>query len=507
MNSAPKWRIVAALTVGFFAALSAAAQDAPAKQDAPVKLDVHWDKLVRVSQTSATLQVVVNPPLRRGTPLHDNAFQALRDLGADYVRYVPWLPYPKLGVAELEPPRDGKTSWDFSLIDPITIDFLEATKGHSVILNFSTIPEWMYKTDKPVAYPADANQVSWDYEQGAELRDASMKEVADYYARLYSWYTQGGFTDEFGKRHESGYHYAIPYWEVLNEVDYEHSMTPEIYTRLYDEIVTAMKAVDPKLEFVGMALASEDNPKFFEYFLDHKNHKPGVPLDFISYHFYATPTSDQNLSVEQFTYFNQADGFLKSVRYIEAIRKRLSAETKTTIDEIGVIDADDQSQGDPGHVTQPIPPAYWNLAGAMYAYVFGELATMGIEVAGESQLVGYPTQFPSVSMVDWNDGKPNPRFRVLQLLHDSFGPGDKIVAGEDVPSNLYLLAFLTRSGKKRALIINKRDRAASISIAGASGGEVRFVDQSTGFGSPGAARLASDELKLGGFSVSVVTLP
>ena len=87
------------------------------------KINVDWAKVLRTSQTSATLQVVVNPPLRRGTPIHDNAFKAVHDLGADYVRYVPWLPYPKLGVAELEPPKDGKTSWDFSLIDPMTIDF------------------------------------------------------------------------------------------------------------------------------------------------------------------------------------------------------------------------------------------------------------------------------------------------------------------------------------------------------------------------------------------------
>jgi len=150
-----------------------------AAQDQTVKVDVHWDKVVRVSQTTSTLQVVVNPPLRRGTPVHDNAHKALRDLGADYVRYVPWLPYPKLGVAELEPPKDGKTSWDFSVIDPMTIDFLEATKGHSVILNFSTIPQWMYKSDKPITYPADPNQVTWDYEQGTELRDPSCKEVAE----------------------------------------------------------------------------------------------------------------------------------------------------------------------------------------------------------------------------------------------------------------------------------------------------------------------------------------
>jgi len=61
--------------------------------------------------------------------MHDGAFNALRDLKADYVRYVPWFPYPKLAVAELDAPDGQKTSWDFSLIDPMTIDFFEATKA------------------------------------------------------------------------------------------------------------------------------------------------------------------------------------------------------------------------------------------------------------------------------------------------------------------------------------------------------------------------------------------
>src|SRR5205823_2096531 len=175
----------------------------------------------------------------------------------------------------------------------------------------------------------------------------SFKEVADYFAGLLAWYTQGGFTDEFGVRHESGYHYSISYWEVLNEVEFEHHMTPETYTRLYDAVVTAMQHVQPQTKFVGMALAIPgQNPGFFEYFLDHKNHKPGVPLDFISYHFYAVPSKDETPEVEQFTYFAQADGFLKTVRYIEAIRKRLSPETKTTVDELGVISADDLAQGE-----------------------------------------------------------------------------------------------------------------------------------------------------------------
>lgn len=254
------------------------------------QIDVQWDKVERVSKTTATLQVVVNPPLRRGSAIHDRVFSELERLGADYVRYVPWLPYPRLAVAELEPPADGKTSWDFSLIDPMTLDFLNATKGHPVILNFSTIPQWMFKTAEPVKYPADADEVAWNYTQGTEMRDPSGKELGDYYARLVSWYANGGFTDEFGQRHESGHHFKIAYWEVLNEPDFEHETTPEQYTARYDAIVAAIREVAPEVRFVGLALADpSSNPRMFEYFLNPQNHRPGIPLDMISYHFYATP--------------------------------------------------------------------------------------------------------------------------------------------------------------------------------------------------------------------------
>lgn len=480
-------------------------------QEQTTTIGVDWSQVVSVSKTAPTLQVVVNPPLRRGTTVHDNAFQSLHDLGADYVRYVPWLPYPRLGVAELEPPQNGKTSWDFSLIDPMTIDFLNATRGHSVILNFSTIPQWMYKTEAPVPYPSDPDQVTWDYEKGTDLRDPSGKEVAAYYARLLSWYTKGGFTDEVGKRHESGYHYSIPYWEVLNEVDFEHHMSPETYTRVYDSVVQAMKQVQPATKFVGMALAAPGRaPEFFEYFLNPKNHQAGVPLDFISYHFYATPTPDESPEAQQYSFFAQADGFLNVVRYVESIRQRLSPQTRTTVDEIGAISADDSAQGEAGHVTKPIPNSYWNLAGAMYAYIFGELSRMGIDVAGESQLVGYPTQFPSVSMVDWQNGKPNARYWTLKLLHDNFSPGDKLVkmtGGDQANPYIYSLAVITPQGKRRVLLVNKRDRAFQVLLPGATGGEEEFVDQMTAFQPPASMRLVSDQLTLSGFAVAVVTLP
>ena len=120
---------------------------------------VDWNTVLLVSRSTPTLQVVVNPMLYRGAPIHDASFAAVKALGADFVRYVPWLPYPKAAVAELEPPSADKTSWDFISIDPVTQDFFAATKGHSTVINFSTIPAWMFKTAKPVAYPDDPGQV------------------------------------------------------------------------------------------------------------------------------------------------------------------------------------------------------------------------------------------------------------------------------------------------------------------------------------------------------------
>ncbi len=498
-------RALVALALGALTPCPALAQPGP---QPPLKVEVSWAKVTSISKTAPTLQVVVNPPLRRGTPVHDNAFQALKELGADYVRYVPWLPYPKLGVAELEPPKDGRTSWDFSLIDPMTIDFLEATKGHPAILNFSTIPQWMVKTEKPVSYPADPDGVTWTYTQGSDFRDPSFQEVADYYARLLSWYTKGGFTDELGRRHESGHHYPVAYWEVLNEIELERNLSPETYVKLYDAVVTAMRAVSPETRFVGLALAFPgQNPQQFEYFLDPKNHKPGVPLDFVSYHFYAVPALDQGPELQAHVFFAQADGFLNTVRYVEQIRKRLSPTTRTTIDEIGAISADDLRQGEPGHVTKPIPASYWNLTSALYAYLFGEMTKIGIDVAGESQLVGYPTQFPSVSMVDWTNGKPNPRFWTLKLLKDNFGPGDKVVETKLESPYLYALGVVKPDGQKRLLLVNKRDRDFELTATGAAGGRVDFVDATTKFDPPGSGKLDSDKLTLRGLAVAVVTLP
>jgi hypothetical protein len=51
---------------------------------------VNWNDHLMMSQTTTTLQVVVNPLLERKSPIHDQVFESLANLEADYVRYVPW---------------------------------------------------------------------------------------------------------------------------------------------------------------------------------------------------------------------------------------------------------------------------------------------------------------------------------------------------------------------------------------------------------------------------------
>src|SRR5208337_4462771 len=108
--------------------IAAGGPAANAQNPAALTVNVDWSNTTIVSRSTPTLQVVTNPMLNPGAPIHDGSFAALKALGAEYVRYVPWLPYPKSAVAELEPPTPDKTSWDFTYIDRVMTDVFRATE-------------------------------------------------------------------------------------------------------------------------------------------------------------------------------------------------------------------------------------------------------------------------------------------------------------------------------------------------------------------------------------------
>jgi hypothetical protein len=138
-------------------------------------------------------------------------------------------------------------------------DFLDATEGHSSIMSFSTQPIWLFKQDAPHIYPDNASLTDWRYSDGTELVDDSMQALGDYYGRLIAWYTDGGFIDEYGRKHTSGFEYNWGYTEIFNEVDAEHHMTVEYYTRTYDAVIQGIRrhTNNYDMKYVGLAIGGQ----------------------------------------------------------------------------------------------------------------------------------------------------------------------------------------------------------------------------------------------------------
>jgi hypothetical protein len=138
-----------------------------------------------------------------------------------------------------------------------------------------------------------------------------------------------------------------------------------------------------------MALENHFEFDFYSYFLNSSNHQSDVPVDMVTFHFYASTSERGNItSYEDF--FPLADVFLVEATEIVSIRDNLNPQVLLNVDETGVILPNDNdpkwTESAPG-----FPLLYWNAAAANYVYVWGLMATIGIDFVGESQLTGYPS--------------------------------------------------------------------------------------------------------------------
>ncbi len=321
--------------------------------------------------------------------------------------------------------------------------------------------------------PDDPDEIVWDYEQGTELRDPTYAEVADYFYRIASWYIAGGFTDEHGCRHESGHQYRFDYWEVLCEPNFR-SMPPDVYTGLYDAVVERLRPLDPQMKFIGLSVTTMcRQPEYFWSFLDPANHADGIPLDAFSYHFYAMPDVVNPYSAHdnppfahwRDTFFAQAEGFLDQVRFIDSIRRRLAPDIKTFVNELGSFTPDLMNP------KPDIPDEYWALSAAVQSYLWAQLVALGIDLVGIAEFMDYPGMIPGATLIDWNTGEPNQRYRALALLLNHFGPGDRLAtttAGEPATPDhrVHAQGFIKDNGMRKLLLINKTDQRIDIVLPG-----------------------------------------
>jgi len=444
------------------AASGLTAADAGSISD-PAHITIDWQAAASgVLKTDATLQVVSNPLLDKtfhvnGTeianPIYSPAWQSLKDLGVDYVRFQPWFPFPHKSVAELDPPKEGeKTSWNFTSMLPQVEAFMNNTAGHPVIWNFGTIPCWLFwgPTTGGCTYPANPDEAMFAYgERGirAFLRDQSAETLAEYFTRLFSYMINGFMVDENEVLHSGGpgYNMSQSVIEFLNEG--EHYYSSEEYVHDYDVVVSHLQRAlhkDRTPRFMGIGGCHDGHwnwwvmgecTKWLTQFLDRSRHSnEAVPLDFASIHFYASSSNRSNPSTYTRDFFGAADRWLVYMQKHVDMRNTMSPGTKLALTELGVLELDDESRifGPSGG----LPDIFFNAAGAFYAYIFGHISVMGVEIACFSQFVGSPPipqwgipemQFPSGSMLSWETGFGNAKYWALFLLKQHLSKGDNLL--------------------------------------------------------------------------------
>jgi len=480
----------------------------------------HWDKIVGVSKTIPTTQILAHAYTLRDSPIHDALFKAVKDLKTDDTRLQFWYSVSRQAVLEVEEPSATETHWDFQYADPLVADYYANTTGKHH-LNITTIPRWMFKVP-PKEVPSDPNASFYPYTddtRGDLLKDPSGKQIAEYQARIFQWYTKGGFTDELGKFHKSGHHYKVDYWDVLNEPDFENKITVEQFTRIYDAVTEAIHKIDPNVEFFAPEVSGAEIP-WAKYFLNPKNHKPGyLPVKWFTFHNYVNAPNDP--STWHAKYFadpskSETDGpaaraFVDRIRQVLKIRDDLSPNTHVIVDEFGTFNdvktTEEACRADEPY--QAYHPLYWNAEGANWAFIFIASQRLGLPVFSMSQMLGYPTQCPSISMFDKDTAKPNSHYWALFLINREFAPGDKLVSTTASSEDIEAQASITKNGRK-VLLINTTENpvpvnlADSFSASGTKELQAYIVDQNSGEEPPRTEKLNGPQITLAPFAVVVV---
>ena len=116
----------------------------------------------------------------------------------------------------------------------------------------------------------------------------------------------------------------------------------------------------------------------------------------------------------------------------------------------------------------------------MFAYGFGQLATLGYKFVGLDQLLGgtWPDNEAPTGSMDWQTGEVTAKYWVLKLLAGSVGSKARKTlfnATTSNPSLAYALAYTVASashgnGIRGLLLVNKQPKPVTMRIAGAIAG-------------------------------------
>jgi hypothetical protein len=222
------------------------------------------------------LSTSINDAVYVNTRLYSGGSAALHDLYTWHPQMVR-LHFGFRG-ADISLPEEQYNNWNFYLPDA-AIRNVRAIHV-SYLLNVRSAPPWMFN-------------------KYGQLRDPTFHEFAKYMARLVAWYNKGGFYDDYGVYHKSGYSEWVHTWEIWNEPSSSYEipvpvpdksapfLDPIHLAKLYNVTEAAMRAVDPSIVIGGPALSGHTDYAFADYIGPFAANLT-QPLGFVSFHLYAT---------------------------------------------------------------------------------------------------------------------------------------------------------------------------------------------------------------------------
>lgn len=359
-------------------------------------------------------------------------------------RQVVWCPKPGNG-----------SRWDFTAMDIKVLAVQTNVKfPETTILMVHGLPPWAC-ADRTCANAT------------AGLADPSGQQLGEYYSRILSWYSNGGFVDQ-GVHYQSGYNISFGYLEVLNEIDINphiySSSDPIVnarrYVAIYDGVTRSVRRDHPRMKFIGSCFSGPGLAAHWAYFLDRSKHAPGTPWppEGVSFHAYVDIPGSSFVPFEKWgdMLFEQAVTVLNNARGSMQVIKAASPQTKVFANEIGICNTCSGALRFMNVASlRSANASWWNLHSALWAVMHGELVAMGVSMTGASGLLGYPTgppgspvgvpgpaptlgtifqpqvttlgNCPDMSLVDWETGLGNARLWTLRMVIDGLGTGEKRV--------------------------------------------------------------------------------
>jgi hypothetical protein len=475
----------------------------------PPSITPSWSGCSGDIVTEASVLVAVDPEWARDGkmfPAAKAALAQLADAGAQYLRFLNFNIFPGISCAELSP---GK--WDFSVMDPLLEDFMDAVGNSSVMIDIETSPDWMWLGANASTNHTCANATSVTLPVGPrnrcpyfgdpqQPRDSTWREIAQYFKRVGDWYTQGGFDDDSGSRISSNHHYHFDRWEVMNEVNHprEHDFTPASYIAAYDATVAAMTAAGataPGDKFLGPSLGGltpSSAAQWLGPMLNPANHTPSsTPVGGVSFHTYASCDNQTAAGLEPV--FGRTDARVAAAELVGTLRQKYRPDAELHMTESGLL-CNSPNWCDVNNYTcwyRDFPDVYWVASGSQWLYQYLITAeAANLTSIGQSQLLGYPYQFnglsgewPCGTMIDWDRLTPNTKhWTQIALLENVARPFNFCSApGAWESSSLNtadLYAQPLQSSKGRIVVVtSKRMVEQQVTVAGSAGKTALVLDQ------------------------------